>query len=95
LNFNADCFFWDGGERSDPEDTRDDPSGHALVFATLIARKFVKGHEDLELRASVYNLLDKDYTSPMAPRTAGFPPRLPNDLPMPGINYLLELKYMF
>jgi outer membrane receptor protein involved in Fe transport len=84
----VDCFFWDGGERSDPEDTRDDPSGHALVFATLIARKFVKGHEDLELRASVYNLLDKEYTSPTNDR-------LPNDLPMPGINYLLELKYMF
>ena len=81
-------FFCDGGERSDPEETRDDPSGHALVFATLIAKKFLKGYEPLELRASVSNLLDKDWSSPE-------PPGLPNDLPMPGINYLLEIKYTF
>jgi outer membrane receptor protein involved in Fe transport len=87
FNFNADCYFAEGFERQ-YGDSRDDMSGYAIVNATLIAKKFLKGYEGLELRGSVYNLFDKDYTSPQDPR-------LPNDLPMPGINFLLEIKYGF
>jgi len=87
LNFNADCIFWDGLERP-PTDDRDDPSGGAFVNATLIAKKFLKGYEGLELRGSVYNLFDKDWSSPQDYR-------LPSDLPMPGKNYMVELKYAF
>ena len=87
LTFFTNCHFEDGFPR-EFGDNRDDMSGYAIVDATLIARKFLKGYEGLELRASVYNLLDKEYTSPQDPR-------LPNDLPMPGINFLVEMKYEF
>jgi iron complex outermembrane receptor protein len=87
LNFYADCYLVDGFER-EPGDTRDDPSGYGIVNATLIAMKFLKGYKGLELRGSVYNLLDKDYTSPWSPE-------LPNDIPMPDRHYLFEVKYKF
>ncbi len=54
----------------------------------MIAKKILKGYEGIELRGSVYTLFEKDYTHQMSPE-------IPNDLPMPGINYLFELKYMF
>jgi len=95
LNFNADCNYWDGINRLNPEDQRDDPSSLTLVNATLIAKKFLKGYEGVELRASVYNLFDKDWSSDMPDVTDDGSPRIPNDLPIPGINYLLEIKYTF
>ena len=90
LNFYVDCQFIDGEERLRwmPGEDREDPSGYAIVNATLIARKFLKGYEGLELRGSIYNLLDKDYT-----HSSG--PELPNDFPMPDRHYLLELRYTF
>jgi len=69
-------------------DTRDDPAGFGLVNATLIAKRFLKRYEGLELRGSVYNLFDKDYIMPQTPL-------LPNDLPMPGINFLVEIRGEF
>jgi iron complex outermembrane receptor protein len=86
LNFYAQCHIEDGFRRwiGDP---RDDMSGYAIVDATLIAKKFLEGY-DLEIRGSVYNLLDKDYTSPMGPE-------LPHDLPRPGRSFIIELKYKF
>ena len=89
LNIYVDCQFVDGFERLPwfPDD-RDDPSGYAIVNATLIAKKFLEGYEGLELRGSVYNLFDKDYTSQSGPE-------LPNDWPMPGRNFIVELKYKF
>jgi len=95
LNFFADCHFEDGFRR-DYGDPRDDMSGYAIVNTTLIAKKFLKRYEGLELRGSVYNLFDKDYTSATPPRTTIAPlPALPNDLPMPVIHFLLEMKYKF
>jgi len=88
LNFNVDCFFWTGGERLFPDDPRDDPSGAGVVNTTLIAKKVLKGYEGLELRGSVYNLLDKEFSS----QTSQY---IPNDLPMPDRHYLLEIKYTF
>ena len=83
----VDCEFWDGLERAS-KDTRDDPLGHALVFATLIAKKFLKGYESLELQVSVVNLFDKDFKNSMDLE-------LPNDLQWVGRNYMLEMKYTF
>ena len=85
FNFYADGFISSGQERWRLEDTRDDQPAYGVVNATLIAKKFLKRYEELELRGSVYNLLDEDYTSPHGPQ-------LPNDLPMPGINFLVEIR---
>jgi len=88
LNFYAACHFEDGFRRN-RGDNRDDMSGYGIVNATLIAKKFLKGYEELEIRGSVYNLFDKDYTSPTGKD------QLPNDTPRPGRNFIIEMKYKF
>ena len=89
LNFYTSCHIEDGFRR-DRGDLRDDMSGYAVVNTTLIAKKFLKGYEGLEIRGSVYNLFDKDYTNPDYPY-----PFLPNDMPRPGRNFMVEVKYKF
>jgi hypothetical protein len=88
LIFYADCVIYDGFERWQPEDDRDDPSGTAIVNATLIAKKFLKEYEGLGFRGSVYNLLDKHWKIVMGPEIL-------DDKPGEGINFLLELRYKF
>jgi len=88
LNFYTDCNYWDGLDRYYPDDPRDSPSGGATINATLIAKKFLKRFKGLELRGSVYNLFDKEYVTQQLPS-------LPSDLPMPGRNYMVEMKYKF
>jgi len=88
LNFNADCHFEDGFRRQEG-DKRADKPGYGIVNTTLIAKQFLEGYEGLEMRASVYNLFDKDYTSPTGNN------ELPDDLPMPGRSFLVEVKYKF
>ena len=56
---------------------------------TLIGKDFVKELKGLEVRGTIYNLFNKDYTSPTG---IG---ELPYDLPMPGINFFVELRYTF
>ena len=87
LNIHVDCTHVDGLNR-ESGDPRDDPSSLTLVSATLIARKFLKGYEGLELRGSVYNLFDKDWSQPVSEG-------IPNDWPIPGRNFLLEVRYKF
>jgi len=87
LNVFTNCHFEDDFPRNFG-DNRDDMSGFAIVDTTLIARKFLRSYEGLEFRASIYNLLDKEYASPQDTR-------LQDDLPMPGINFLLEVKIRF
>ena len=87
LNFYASCHIEEGFRRN-VGDPRDNMSGYALVNATLIAKRFLKGYEGLEIRASVYNLLNKDYTLP-------WDPQIPNDLPRPGRNFMFEMKYTY
>jgi iron complex outermembrane receptor protein len=87
LNFYASCHIEDGFRR-DIGDTRDDMSGFAVVNTTLIARNFLKGYGGLEVRGSIYNLFDKDYTSPDYPE-------IPNDTPQPGRNFIVEVSYKF
>ncbi len=88
LNLYVDSPFMDGFERAS-DDPRDDISGFAIVNATLIARDFFPGREDVEFRASVYNLFDKEYKYPYS---AG---SLPQDLLMEGINGYAEFRFTF
>jgi outer membrane receptor protein involved in Fe transport len=88
LNLYTSCHFEDGFRRQ-RGDKRDDMSGYAIFNTTLIAQKFLKDYEGLELRTSVYNLFDKDYTSP-----AGYQ-ELPQDIPRPGRNFMVEARYKF
>ena len=85
LNFYASCHIEDGFRRYTGDD-RDYMSGYAVVNTTLIAKKFLKGYEGLELRGSIYNLFDKDYTSPE-------PQTFPDDMPRPGRHFLVKVKY--
>ena len=64
-------------------------SGDAIVNTTLIAKKFLEGRESLELRELVYNLFDKDYSSPAGKW------ELPDDMPRPRRNFIVEVKYKF
>ena len=88
LNLNAELLYRGGWTRPDG-DQRSDPGDYAIVNATLIAKNFVKELKGLEVRGSVLNLFNKDYTSPTGLN------ELPDDLPMPGINFFLELRYTF
>ena len=72
-----------------PLETRDDPGDYMLVNAGLVAKNFLKELKGLEVRGSVLNLFNKDYTSPTSLS------ELPDDIPMPGINFFLELRYTF
>ncbi len=90
LNFYAQCHFEDGFRR-DVGDPRDDMSGYAVVDVTLIAKKFLERYEGLEIRGSIYNLFDKDYTSP----DWGFPVSVTEDTPRAGRSFIIELKYKF
>ena len=88
FNFNAYCHFEDGFRRNRGDD-RDDMSGYGIINTTLIAKNFWKHYKGFEIRGSVYNLFDKDYTSPTGKG------QLPDDLRMPGRNFMVEVKYKF
>jgi len=88
LNLYIDCPFAEGFERA-ADDPRDDISGFALVNMTLIARDFFPGREDVEFRASVYNLFDKEYKYPYSAAS------LREDLVMEGINGYAEFRFSF
>ncbi|MBT3368154.1 MAG: TonB-dependent receptor [Nitrospina sp.] len=54
---------------------------------------FAKGYfSGMEFRAAVKNLFNKDYEAPTSSSSAY---QLPDDLPMPGTNFFLELGYTF
>ena len=88
LNFQTDCHFEDGFKRQE-RDKRNDKPGYGIVNTTLIAKQFLKGYEGLEVRGSIYNLFDKDYTSPTGIL------ELPHDLPRPGRTFIFEVRYKF
>ena len=85
LNANLHAFI--SGERiRAQEDTRDDSPGFALLNLTLIGKEFFN---DLKIKASIFNLLDKDWDDP-----AQFG-RIATDLPRPGRNFFVEFSYEF
>ena len=85
LNVNLDAFISDKRVRSE-KDRRDDSPGYTIVNLTLIAKEFFK---DFKLKASLFNLLDKDYNDPAPINT------IPTDLPRPGRTFFLEFGYEF
>jgi iron complex outermembrane receptor protein len=67
-------------------DLREDLDGYTVVDANFILYNFF---ETLELRASVYNLLDEEYAYPAPALT------LANDYPAPGRSFFLEARFTF
>jgi iron complex outermembrane receptor protein len=85
--FNLYTNLYFQGKYARPEgDDREDLSGFGIVNVTLIARNFFKG---LEVRGSVYNLLDTSYDYVQTQDT------LPGDFPQPERNFMVELRYEF
>lgn len=85
--FNLYTNLYFQGKYARPEgDDRKDLSGFGIVNVTLLARNFFKG---LEVRGSVYNLLDESYAYIQTQDT------LPGDFPQPGRNFMVELRYEF
>ncbi len=66
--------------------TRPDFDGYKVLDMTLIAKNF---YNNLELRASVHNLLDEDYADPDI--SGAFQGNLPRE----GISFILEARYKF
>ena len=77
-----------GGLKEETWDLSFGNSDRTIVNAALIARNFLEGYEGLELRGSVYNLLDNDYAEP-------FFEAVPYGIPRPGIHFLFEARYKF
>jgi len=67
-------------------DMRDELDASTVVNANFIVMNFFKS---MELRASLYNLLDEEYAYPAPPFT------LASDYPAPGRSFVLELRYSF
>ncbi|MDM8525444.1 TonB-dependent receptor [Desulfococcaceae bacterium HSG8] len=86
FNFYTNVHFQRGFERMAGDD-REDPPDFEVVNTTLIAGNFLKGYDGLEIRASVYNLLDKEYVF--------YSGTLPDDLPAPGRHFVIEVRGRF
>lgn len=85
LDANIHTFISGDRERLNT-DVRDESPGYALVNLTLTAKEFFN---TLKIRASIFNLFDKEYDDP-APRA------LPNDdLPRPGRTFHITADYKF
>lgn len=92
LNANLHSFI--SGERVRAEaDTRDDSPGYAILNLTLIAKDLFDmvgaNVQSPVLKASLFNLLDKDYDDPALMDT------VPTDLPRQGRTFFIELEYKF
>jgi len=79
-------LYFEGARKRAEGDPREEPEAFTVLDVTLIARKFI---ESLELRASVYNVLDEEYA------IATQEDSLPVDFPMPGRSFLFEARYAF
>jgi len=67
-------------------DIRDNHDAYTVVNANFILMNFF---QSLELRASLYNLFDEEYSYPAPPFT------LADDYPAPGRSVFIELRYTF
>ena len=88
-NLYADWCFQNGFSRQEGDSRQDDNPGFGVLNATLLLRKFIPALEDFEVRGSIYNILDEDYTVPTAKDG------LPVDYPMPGRQFLVDVQYTF
>ena len=78
-------IFNNGFKRQNGDERKDNP-GFGIVNATVIAKNFLSG---FELRGSVYNLFDKEYTFPSEKG------ELPEDYHGPDRHFLVEVRYTF
>ena len=89
VNWYVEWCFQEGFTRQ-KDDSRDyDNPGFGVCNTTLLLRKFLPKLEDFEIRGSLYNIFDEDYTVPTAKDG------LPVDYPMPGRQFLVDLQYAF
>ncbi len=89
LNFYADFYFQEGFRRQKGDARDDENPGFGVLNATVIAKKFIPQLEGFEVRGTVYNILDADYTVPTSKDG------LPVDYPMPGRSFLVDIRYTF
>ena len=89
LNFYTNLYFQNGFERQKDDPRQDENPGFTVVDMTLLAKNFFPRLKGLEIRGSVYNLFEKDYTVP-TPKDG-----LPVDFPMPGRSVMFDLRYTF
>lgn len=85
LNANLHAFISDKRSRSEG-DIRDASPGYGIVNFTLTAKDFFDG---VKIKASLFNLLDKNYNDPAPADT------IPTDLPRPGRTFFIEVGYDF
>ena len=86
VNTNLGAFV--SGTRSrEASDSRDDMPAFALLNFSIIGKEFFK---TMEVQGSVFNLLDKDYSSPSPAMSS-----IPDDYPRPGRTFWVGLKYQF
>ena len=85
LNANLHMFVSDYRVRKE-NDPRDDSPGYALVNLTLKAKELFN---NLTIKASLFNLFDKDYDDPSSIT------HIPTDKPRPGRTFTIEMSYKF
>ncbi|BCB96932.1 hypothetical protein JZK55_18540 [Dissulfurispira thermophila] len=88
INSHIDVL-WTGSRPRAPGDTRSKMPSYATVDLTLIAKNIYRG---LEIKGTIYNLLDKRYRDP---DTSGSLQLIPNDFPREGISALVSVRYKF
>ena len=87
INWHTQCLLKDSTARAVGDD-RPEPAGYGVVNTTLRFNN-IFGQEGLELRASVYNLFDKNYVNP-SPAGSTMA-----DFPNPGRVLYAEVSYPF
>ncbi|MBF0101959.1 MAG: TonB-dependent receptor [Desulfobacterales bacterium] len=90
INWNIDLHVQDDFRRA-KGDIRSQNPGFGIVNSTLLFKPLYaySSLKELELRLSIYNLLNKNYTFPYPKGT------LPGDQPMPDRHFLAEMMYHF
>jgi iron complex outermembrane receptor protein len=86
FNMYADAFMQSSTSRV-ATDTRGRLGGYTLMNMTLIAKQLSSSLSGMELRASIYNLLNRKYASPSPVNS------IPQDYTMPKLNFMIEARY--
>lgn len=91
FNLYTELFIKDSLPR-EPGDARDELPGYGLFNASFSVKNILNSHKifrNMELKASIYNLFDKEYYSPSPPNT------IPGDYEMPGRSVMFEAGFAF
>jgi hypothetical protein len=87
LNINTNLLV-SGPRNRAKGDSRGKLAGYEVLDCALIIKNFIKG---IEVKASVYNLLDEQWHDPAMKGALADG----GDYPRERINYILEIKYKF